>query len=85
MEKIKPVIFCGDLNIAHTPDDLARPKENEGNKGYTKEEREGFQIMEKERNVWMEIAKNLTIIVEAWQLRWMEANEQRIIEKSENI
>ena len=45
-------------------------------------EREGFQIMEKERNVWMEIAKNLTIIVEAWQLRWMEANEQRIIEKS---
>ena len=43
LEKIKPVIFCGDLNVAHTPDDLARPKENEGNKGYTKEEREGFQ------------------------------------------
>ncbi len=37
----KPVIFCGDLNVAHTPLDLARPKENEGNKGYTKEEREG--------------------------------------------
>src|SRR3990167_7623321 len=27
--KKKPVIFCGDLNVAHTPDDLARPKENE--------------------------------------------------------
>ncbi|HEV7424135.1 MAG TPA: exodeoxyribonuclease III [Candidatus Paceibacterota bacterium] len=39
----KPVIFCGDLNVAHTPDDLARPKENEGNKGFTKEEREGIQ------------------------------------------
>lgn len=39
----KPVIFCGDLNVAHTPDDLARPKENEGMKGFTKEEREGFQ------------------------------------------
>jgi len=39
----KPVIFCGDLNVAHTPDDLARPKENEGLKGFTKEEREGFQ------------------------------------------
>ncbi len=43
MEKKKPVIFCGDLNVAHTPDDLARPKQNEGNKGYTKEERDGFQ------------------------------------------
>lgn len=43
LEKKKPVVFCGDLNVAHTPDDLARPKENEGNKGYTKEEREGFQ------------------------------------------
>lgn len=39
----KPVIFCGDLNVAHTPDDLARPKPNEGKKGYTLEEREGFQ------------------------------------------
>jgi len=43
LEKQKPVIFCGDLNVAHTPDDLARPKENEGNKGFTKEERTGFQ------------------------------------------
>lgn len=41
----KPVIFCGDLNVAHTPDDLARPKENEGLKGYTVEEREGIQKM----------------------------------------
>lgn len=39
----KPVIFCGDLNVAHTPLDLARPKENEGKKGFTKEEREGIQ------------------------------------------
>jgi len=43
LEKKKPVIFCGDLNVAHTPDDLARPKQNEGLKGFTKEEREGFQ------------------------------------------
>ena len=42
LEKKKPVIFCGDLNVAHTADDLARPKENEGLKGFTKEEREGF-------------------------------------------
>ena len=43
LEKKKPVIFCGDLNVAHTADDLARPKENEGVKGFTKEERGGLQ------------------------------------------
>lgn len=42
LNKKKPVIFCGDLNVAHTPDDLARPKENEGKKGFTKEERQGI-------------------------------------------
>lgn len=43
LEKKKPVIFCGDLNVAHTPDDLAHPKQNEGKHGFTVEEREGFQ------------------------------------------
>ena len=43
LEKKKSVIFCGDLNVAHTEDDLARPKENVGNKGFTNEEREGIQ------------------------------------------
>lgn len=42
LEKGKPVIFCGDLNVAHTPDDLANAKSNEGEHGYTKEEREGI-------------------------------------------
>lgn len=42
LEKKKPVIFCGDLNVAHTEDDLARPKENVGMKGFTYEEREGI-------------------------------------------
>jgi exodeoxyribonuclease-3 len=42
LEETKPVIFCGDLNAAHTPDDLANPKANEGEHGYTKEEREGI-------------------------------------------
>ncbi|HEY1064395.1 MAG TPA: exodeoxyribonuclease III [Candidatus Saccharimonadales bacterium] len=39
----KPVVFCGDLNVAHTEDDLANPKPNRGKKGFTDEEREGFQ------------------------------------------
>lgn len=38
----KPVVFGGDLNVAHTPDDLANPKSNEGKKGFTQEEREGI-------------------------------------------
>jgi exodeoxyribonuclease-3 len=43
LERTKPVIFCGDLNVAHTPDDLANPKSNVGKRGFTSEEREGFQ------------------------------------------
>lgn len=43
LEAEKPIIFCGDLNVAHTEDDLARPKENKGVKGFTSEERSGFQ------------------------------------------
>ncbi|PIR68489.1 exodeoxyribonuclease III [Candidatus Nomurabacteria bacterium CG10_big_fil_rev_8_21_14_0_10_35_16] len=42
LNKKKPVIFCGDLNVAHTEKDLARPKENKGRKGFTDEEREGI-------------------------------------------
>jgi exodeoxyribonuclease-3 len=41
METKKPVVLCGDLNVAHTEIDLARPKENHGNAGFTDEEREG--------------------------------------------
>ena len=43
LEKKKPVIFCGDLNVAHTEMDLANPRPNRGKKGFTDEEREGFQ------------------------------------------
>jgi exodeoxyribonuclease-3 len=35
----KHVVLCGDYNIAHTPIDLARPRENEGSAGYLPEER----------------------------------------------
>src|SRR3972149_2691071 len=38
----KPVIFCGDLNVAHQEIDLANPKSNVKNAGFTPEEREGF-------------------------------------------
>jgi exodeoxyribonuclease-3 len=45
LEERKPVVFCGDLNVAHTELDLARPKENRGNKGFTDEEREGAEAI----------------------------------------
>lgn len=37
----KPVILCGDLNVAHLEIDLANPKTNKKNAGFTPEEREG--------------------------------------------
>ena len=42
LEKSKPVVFCGDLNVAHTEKDLANAKANRGKHGFTDEERQGF-------------------------------------------
>jgi exodeoxyribonuclease-3 len=42
LEKTKPVLFCGDLNVAHEEIDLANPKPNVGKHGFTNEERERF-------------------------------------------
>ena len=47
LERKKPVIFCGDLNVAHTEIDLANPKTNVGNHGFTPEERAGFTALVK--------------------------------------
>lgn len=43
LEKTKPVVVCGDFNAAHTEIDLARPKDNEKNAGFTEEERQGIE------------------------------------------
>ena len=47
LEKKKPVIFCGDLNVAHTEIDLANPKANVKNHGFTPKERAGFTSLVK--------------------------------------
>lgn len=39
LDSIKPVVYCGDLNVAHAEIDLKNPKSNEGNSGFTQEER----------------------------------------------
>ena len=46
LEKSKPVLFCGDLNVAHSEIDLANPKPNVGKHGFTNEERAGFDALE---------------------------------------
>lgn len=42
LDKNKPVIMCGDLNVAHNEIDLKNPKANEGNAGFSIEERDAF-------------------------------------------
>lgn len=44
----KPVILCGDLNVAHNEIDLANPTTNTKNAGFTKEERDGLTELLKE-------------------------------------
>ena len=43
LDASKPVVFCGDFNVAHQERDLARPKQNTRTHGFTSEERAGFQ------------------------------------------
>ena len=45
LEKKKPVIFCGDLNVAHEEIDLKNPKANRGNAGFSDQEREKMSIL----------------------------------------
>ena len=45
LDKNKPVVFCGDLNVAHTELDLANPKTNRRNAGFTDEERTCFSTL----------------------------------------
>ncbi len=45
LEEKKPVIFCGDLNVAHKEIDLKNPKTNRKNAGFTDEEREKFTFL----------------------------------------
>ena len=47
LEEKKPVIFCGDLNVAHREIDLKNPKTNRKNAGFTDEEREKFTHLTK--------------------------------------
>ena len=45
LEETKPVVVCGDLNVAHKEIDLKNPKTNRKNAGFTDEEREKFTVL----------------------------------------
>lgn len=45
LDAVKPVIVCGDLNVAHKEIDLKNPKSNRKNAGFTDEEREKFGLL----------------------------------------
>ncbi len=79
LEKEKPVVFCGDLNVAHTPEDLANPKENEGEHGFTKEEREGIdQIL---KAGFVDTFRHFTPTGSGyytWWSHWRQARERNI-------
>lgn len=45
LEKDKPVVFCGDLNVAHEEIDLKNPKSNQQNAGFTREERDKMSAL----------------------------------------
>lgn len=79
LEEEKPLVFCGDLNVAHSPIDLAHPKENEGEHGYTKEEREGVDkiisagFIDTFRHFYPDAKEKYT-----WWTHWQKARERNV-------
>lgn len=79
LEKTKPVLFCGDLNVAHTEIDLANPKQNVNKHGFTKEEREGFDNFEKAGFVDIYRSRNPEKTeVYTWWSHWANARARNI-------
>ena len=79
LEKTKPVLVCGDFNVAHHDIDLARPKENTKNAGFTAEEREGMDAYVKSgfidtfRNLHPEETDAYT-----WWTHWGQARARNV-------
>ena len=79
LEKKKPVIFCGDLNVAHKEIDLARPKANVGKKGFTDEEREGIDNIIKAGFVdTLRLKKGDKPDLYTWWSHWGGARERNV-------
>lgn len=79
LESIKPVVFCGDLNVAYAEIDLANPKANVGKHGFTEEERAGFQafldagFVDTFRAAYPDATDKYT-----WWTHWANARERNV-------
>jgi len=79
LEKTKPVLLCGDFNVAHNEIDLANPKQNIGKHGFTNEEREGFDAFEKTGFIDIFRAKYPEKIdAYTWWTHWVNARTRNI-------
>ncbi len=75
----KPVVFCGDLNVAHQEIDLARPKDNSGKHGFTREERLGFDaLLEAGFMDSFRVVKGDVPDVYTWWTHWAKARERNV-------
>lgn len=79
LEKTKPVLFSGDLNVAHQEIDLARPKDNVGKHGFTDQERQRFQefldagFVDTFRNAYPDQAEAYS-----WWTHWANARARNV-------
>lgn len=79
LEATKPVLFCGDLNVAHQEVDLANPKPNIGKHGFTSEERQGFQnLLDAGFIDTFRDAHPNTIDAYTWWTHWANARARNI-------
>ena len=78
LEQTKPVVFCGDLNVSHQEIDLARPKQNTKNAGFTQEEREGIENYVK--NHLLDTFRTLhpETVKYSWWSHWGHARENNV-------
>ena len=79
LEASKPVVFSGDLNVAHNEIDLSNPKPNVGKHGFTNEEREGFDNFEKAGLFdTLRLAYPETTELYTWWTHWANARARNI-------
>lgn len=79
LEKTKPVLFSGDLNVAHNEIDLANPKPNVGKHGFTTEERSGFDnILKAGFTDTFRSANPDKTDAYTWWTHWAKARERNV-------
>ena len=78
LEKVKPVVVCGDFNAAHNEIDLARPKTNHHSAGFTDEERRGITNLIKAGFVDTFRALHPKAVRYTWWSHWGKARENNV-------